>query len=748
MAENHKKLEAVEQEIKDLKQKKMVLEQKRRREALSPGENVLLKNLIEDITDLKKDKDYWKRIIESNSQALFDEQLRRKEEQLRELPIHKESEIQGIASNLTAGNDMDVDSTFQRPPLVRTKSDEEFIKSNNLDLRKPSDILKYLIYLLEKTVDVSKLPNSAAFHDNCLEYRLDRRTTNYIPDGADNVKLLLAVSGAGKTRMLLELLHSNFGYYFTSKLSQRDFGSDDLAQCQAHCDMHNEPENVKRAIQLLYFVRSAVCNYLMEKGFDKPWQILLAQLHPIAFFGNDLFERLFTALLKEQIFVATSTVPTFTFAAIDEIQIFVESGSVHHLSGAANMRPFFSPLVHYSKMMQNFPQFLLSGTGINFEYVNGAMESNTMKLHQQTNYEVVSSFHALSRSDIEMYAKQFLQEHQVLEVDDVVSRISGFELCHGRPRFLAYILDRYMDSKDIDVAIGEFVAGISTVNGQIFPLRFLKRDLDKDINTLHRVIDNDTFSRIIRDALLDAIWKGKVQLELTDQYSAEAMRYGLGFGEVTSGLLHSIEVRELAVVECLRYLIPFAYIVKSFAQRINSSPNPQSVGYMVEYLVAFALVSKHSGVDAASIIKASNGFVFQYLRSNDSSQVCFPDHMCGPDIIYKCMKTKTVYIVQVKFVKGMSKQEAANACDTTNPDHFYCKRKDNEVLKGFEDKRKKLLESLRNLQLEGFSLQQMLFIHSGGKQSSFTQGALTVTKGSDPEFFNTICPGIWEFLDN
>jgi hypothetical protein len=37
----------------------------------------------------------------------------------------------------------------------------------------------------------------------------------YNPDEIDNIKLLLAVSGAGKTRMLFELLYSNFGYYFT-----------------------------------------------------------------------------------------------------------------------------------------------------------------------------------------------------------------------------------------------------------------------------------------------------------------------------------------------------------------------------------------------------------------------------------------------------------------------------------------------------------------------------------------------------
>ena len=636
---------------------------------------------------------------------------------------------------------MDIDS--QRASFVRTESEEKFIQEHNLDLRKPSDTLKYLIYLLEKSVDVPSMPNSAAFHDNCLEYRLDRRTTTCNLDNVDNVKLLLAVSGAGKTRTLLELLYSNFGYYFTSKSSQGDFGSGDLYQCQIYCDNH--PANVKRAIQLLYFVRAAVCNYLMEKGFKEARQILLAQLHPVAFFGVDIFEHLFTILLKEQV-SDKFVIGTFPLTAIDEIQLCVESKAVHLLPGSTTNRPFFSPLVHYSKKI--FPHFLLSGTGINFQFVKEAMESSTMKGNQKTNYEVMSNFHALSRADIKAYAYQFLQEHEKPEVDLIVSRLSAFELCHGRPRFLAYILDGYMESNDIDAAIGKFVSGISTVDGQIFPLRFLKRDLDNNIRSLDRPIAGETLGRIIRDGLIEVILKGKLRFRITDDNGAAAIRYGLGFGDVSGGVLKEIEIREQAVVECLRYFIPFADIVKSFAQRIVECPKSQMVGYLLEYLVSFALVANHSGKTEANSIKVWQDLPYLYFQYGDTTQVCFPDHMCGPDIIYKCTTTKTVYIVQVKFVNGMSKQEAANACSTTDPELFYCKRKGNGVLPGFEGKRSELLESLSNLESDGFSLQRMLFIHTGGNQTFFTQGVRIVTKGSDPKFFNDIGSGVWEFLDS
>jgi hypothetical protein len=62
-------------------------------------------------------------------------------------------------------------------------------------------------------------------------------------------------------------------------------------------------------------------------------------------------------------------------------------------------------------------------------------------------------------------------------------------------------------------------------------------------------------------------------------------------------------------------------------------------------------------------------------------------------------------------------------------------------MKGFEKRREQLLESLLELQRDVFSLQQMLFIHSGGKQTSYTKSAQLVTKSNYPEFFDVIDVG-------
>ena len=219
-------------------------------------------------------------------------------------------------------------------------------------------------------------------------------------------------------------------------------------------------------------------------------------------------------------------------------------------------------------------------------------------------------------------------------------------------------------------------------------------------------------------------------------------------------MLREVEINELAVIECLRVFVPFSDLVKTFAQRINDCPKPQMVGYLLEYLVAFALVANYSGDDdAVSRINVSQKFCHEYLRFDDASQVCFPDHMCGPDIIYKCLKTMTVYIVQVKFVNRLSKQEIANACNTTDYTKFYCKRylKEGEsgdiILEKFTERRTKLLDALLDLQTQHYSLQQLLFIHTGGKRSDYTRGATIINSANNPDFFDNIGPGVWKFLD-
>ncbi|KAJ3307930.1 hypothetical protein HDV04_002296 [Boothiomyces sp. JEL0838] len=357
------------------------------------------------------------------------------------------------------------------------------------------------------------------------------------------------------------------------------------------------------------------------------------------------------------------------------------------------------------------------------------------------------NFEPLSEEQIVSYAAQFLQEHQVQDVSNVVSRISSFKLCHGRPRFVAFILDEYMQFKDIEYAINKFAMSLSDVEDDYFPLKFFKRDLDNNKNPLLRVVGDSTLGKIICDALVNAIWLGSVTLSLPNDQSTLPILYGLGYGLVLNNILRTVEISELAVIECLRYFVPFASMIKGFAEKIRTSMEPQTVGYLMEYLVAFALVSQYADVDTSARIKASRKPIFEYLVENASNEVCFPDHMCGPDVVYKCSNTSTVYIVQVKFVESLSKQESVNAFHTTDPDNFYCNRKTGTVLKGYERSKDLLSKALVYLQKNNYKLQRMLIIHSEIAHRYTCPNVVVVTNFTDQNFFSSIGADVWKFLD-
>ena len=108
------------------------------------------------------------------------------------------------------------------------------------------------------------------------------------------------------------------GYYFVIDLQLEDFGSGDMAHCYQYSV--NATKKTGYFIELLYFVRVFVCNYLLNLGYDQPQQILLAQLHPIQFFGVDIFKELFDSLAKRSdVMIGRKIEECFDFVALDEI---------------------------------------------------------------------------------------------------------------------------------------------------------------------------------------------------------------------------------------------------------------------------------------------------------------------------------------------------------------------------------------------------------------------------------------------
>jgi hypothetical protein len=356
----------------------------------------------------------------------------------------------------------------------------KFDSNSVLLLGHPMDIDKSptaeAVKLIHSQIDLLKQPFFAEFNEQkCLEHRLDRRQTDYLPDADDNVKILLAVSGAGKTRLLLELLHSRPGYYFVSSVVQEDdFGSADLVEC--HDLASKNPSDVDYLIQLLYLVRVTVCNYLIDLGYDQPHQLLLAQLHPKQFFGNDIFKELFQSLAKKRQF-RIAFERYFDFVAIDEIQSTLKGRKIFGIS----LRPFFSPLIYYSKCLKLCKTFLISGTGINFKFIKELIESATMKPNIKTEYQLVASLNPLTVDQIAAYSREILADNRIApsDIQVFVERVSSFPQCHGRARFISFIINSFLVSRDIELALSEFTLSLFKVNSALFPLRFFREDVEK-----------------------------------------------------------------------------------------------------------------------------------------------------------------------------------------------------------------------------------------------------------------------------
>ncbi|KAI8823917.1 hypothetical protein BJ741DRAFT_72026 [Chytriomyces cf. hyalinus JEL632] len=233
---------------------------------------------------------------------------------------------------------------------------------------------------------------------------------------------------------------------------------------------------------------------------------------------------------------------------------------------------------------------------------------------------------------------------------------------------------------------------------------------------------------------------GKAILLVNGQLASDAVRWGLGFCKIEEGVIYAIEMVESAIVECLRYLVPFSDVVETLASQLLRYPKPQMVGLMLEYLVAYALVANHHP-GSVNQIKTFTGSMVEYLKSSTAQyQVFFPDHCCGPDILFK--DGSTLYIIQVKFVDKISKQERVDACHTTDPQYFYWNRNKGSILKGFETRRGKILAELKNM-----SRTRVVFLHTTTKTVAGMEQVRVVNQETEPEFFDNLDNKIWPLLN-
>jgi hypothetical protein len=105
---------------------------------------------------------------------------------------------------------------------------------------------------------------------------------------------------------------------------------------------------------------------------------------------------------------------------------------------------------------------------------------------------------------------------------------------------------------------------------------------------LNRVAGNDTLNRIFCEGLIHYVMNGDANLTLSNDDVSDAIQCGLEFCEIIhENVIISIALKDLAIIHCLRSLIPFLDIIGRFTQTLACSPKPQTVGYMLEYLLEY-----------------------------------------------------------------------------------------------------------------------------------------------------------------
>ncbi|ORY51661.1 hypothetical protein BCR33DRAFT_752876 [Rhizoclosmatium globosum] len=607
-----------------------------------------------------------------------------------------------------------------------------------MKLQTTLDVIKFLECRMKAQAPFDpETPYRSAYLNNCLENRLDQRLTTYQLNAQNNVKVLVSVSGLGKTRQLLELLYSQFGYYFVVDVQLQDFGSADMSRCFQLAS--NNPSQTQDLLETLYFVRMFVCDFLMKHGYNRPSQILLAQLHPTAFFGCDIFADLFDALARLPRFVKRFTVFThrFPFVAIDDIQGALEGRAVFSLPRSQENRPFLSPLVYYSKHMGLFPQFIVSGTGFNFDCLDELLLAGAMKADQVTSYEVISGLDLLDTHAVELHIRSALNERK-LDLDFIQSVVALFAtnpLFLGRGQFIAFILDSITSNELPHQAISRFLKGLTEPQSPLFPLKYYAEELK------NRPSDVNNLGLILRMGLIEFLFKGSATFRVQNQQALDMIHYGFGFPQVIDGRIQTVELQELATVESLRRLIPVSDLVPDICVRLSTFPKPQCAGYVLEYLVGMALVMNLKA-EATKNLKSTRGNLAAYLRVCDADEICFPDHCCGPDIVYKL--GDVVYLIQINFVDEISKQERVDACSTTEPMSFYTNKNTGRVLDGWTATKEAVLHELKESNCQ---IRRLIFLHTLTKAITDMDGVEVINQTNYPTFFDKLNPQLWNMLN-
>jgi hypothetical protein len=253
-----------------------------------------------------------------------------------------------------------------------------------------------------------------------------------ISPGAPTFVVLVAASGAGKTRFLCEELFNTFGVFITAKVIGGanlgdSVGSLDLATFLAeiprdpssllfrgivYADAEKFRHFIAQAFMLLLFVRVVIFQH-MKRIFGntmQPRHWLAMQLYPTEFFGADVFREAYVRIRYTSYnfdFAQSWRECGFTFIGLDEAQIINGILPGQFLSRQENLprekRLTRSALAPFFDLLVIPTNIVLSGTGLE---VYSAIEIAGSSAARQSTRIVVGISAYLARDDLMLMFKK------------------------------------------------------------------------------------------------------------------------------------------------------------------------------------------------------------------------------------------------------------------------------------------------------------------------------------------------------
>ncbi|KAJ2986250.1 hypothetical protein HDV02_006786, partial [Globomyces sp. JEL0801] len=219
---------------------------------------------------------------------------------------------------------------------------------------------------------------------------------------------------------------------------------------------------------------------------------------------------------------------------------------------------------------------ILAGTGIDFGAMKKHLDSTSAK-PESGSYSILSDFSPMTQDQVFQYSKRVLDAFWKSGAEETALLLSKDPLLvNGRPRFVAYVLDRLIEGKSLGDAVTLFENLLSNPEHDYFPIKNWERKH-------HNIINNKTYHTLVLEAVVSYLLGQDARIEVGMKASSELINIGIGY---LKGYPDShIVLYELAIVEAMLALFTPQEISEQFLRNIKNALNSSIAGFHFECLV-------------------------------------------------------------------------------------------------------------------------------------------------------------------